>query len=463
MPFPRLRTPEFDFAAIRAEFEVPEEFPAAALEEARNASAPTTEMVDLPFVTLDPPGSQDLDQAMHLARRGEGYRVSYAIADVSTFVIPGGALDQATAERGVTVYCPDRRVPLHPIELSEGAASLLPDQICAAVLWEIDLDPVGEVVAVGLRRAAVRSVAQLDYPAVQRDVDAGTAHESLALLPEIGQRRLALARDRHAIELELPEQEVVASPEGAWSLVFRSPLPVELWNAQVSLLTGMCAARLMLDAGVGVLRTLPPAPKSAVRRLRKVAPSLGVDWPDQLQVGDVLAGLDVSVPRHAAFTNEAATLLRGAGYAAFDGVPPAEPGHAAVAAPYAHVTAPLRRLVDRFGTEVCLAHVAGTPLPGWVRERLPLLPEQMAAADRRAAAVGRAVLDLTEAHLLAGRVGEVFDAVVVDVEDDRATVVLDAPAVRARSEPLSAGLGERVRVRLEEADPAQRRVRFGPS
>ncbi|MDQ3454704.1 MAG: RNB domain-containing ribonuclease, partial [Actinomycetota bacterium] len=125
--------------------------------------------------------------------------------------------------------------------------------------------------------------------------------------------------------------------------------------------------------------------------------------------------------------------------------------------------APLRRLVDRFGTEVCLAHAAGTPLPGWVRERLPLLPEQMAAADRRASAVERAILDLTEAHLLAGRVGEVFDAVVVDVEDDRATVVLDSPAVRARSAPLDAGPGERVRVRLAEADPAQRRVRFGPS
>jgi len=462
VPFARLRTPEFDFAAIRAEFEVPEEFPAAALEEARNASAPTTGLVDLPFVTLDPPGSRDLDQAMHLARRGEGYRVSYAIADVSTFVIPGGALDQATAERGVTVYCPDGRVPLHPVELSEGAASLLPDQVRPAVLWEIDLDSAGEVVDVGVRRAAVRSVAQLDYPAVQADVDAGTAHESLALLPEIGQRRLALARARHAIELDLPEQEVVAAPEGAWSLVFRSPLPVELWNAQVSLLTGICAARLMLDAGVGVLRTLPKAPKSAVRRLRKVAPSLGVDWPDYLQVGDVLAGLDVSDPRHAAFTNEAATLLRGAGYAAFDGVPPEQPGHAAVAAPYAHVTAPLRRLVDRFGTEVCLAHLAGTPLPGWVRDRLPLLPEQMAVADRRAAAVERAVLDLTEAHLLAGRVGEEFDAVVVDAEDDRATVVLDSPAVRARSEPLGAGLGERVRVRLLAADPAQRLVRFGP-
>lgn len=443
---------------------MPTEFPAAALDEARAAAerpSPAVD-VDLPFVTLDPPGSRDLDQAMHLARRGDGYRVSYAIADVSSFVAPGSALDAATAERGVTVYCPDVRVPLHPTELSEAAASLLADQACPVLLWEIDLADHGQVENVGLRRAVVRSVAQLDYPTVQADVDRGAAHEALALLPEIGELRLALARGRHAIELDLPDQEVVVGDDGGWSLEFRFQLPVERWNAQISLLTGMCAAQVMLDAGVGVLRTLPAAPNSSVRRLRRLAPSLGVEWPDNLLVGEVLAGLDVSDPRHAAFMGEAATLLRGAGYTAFDGPPPADPVHAAVAAPYAHVTAPLRRLVDRFGSEVCLAHLAGTPVPDWVRERLPLLPEQMTTADRRASAVERAVLDLTEAHLLAGREGEEFTAVVVDVDDARATVVLDAPAVRAPSDPLGAELGERVTVRLRVADPEERRVRFGP-
>lgn len=466
MPRRVLRTPPLDFSDIREEFDVPVDFPADALTEASEAARtpPVWPRSELPFVTLDPPGSLDLDQAVHLARRGEGYRVSYAIADVSAFIRPGGPLDEATARRGVTVYSPDRRIPLHPTELSEGAASLLPGELRPAVLWEIDLDADGDVLEVGLRRASVRSVAQLDYPAVQAAVNAGHAHDSLALLPAIGELRLSRARARHAITLDLPEQEVVASPDGGWSLEFRSSLPVEKWNAEISLLTGMCAAQLMLDAGIGLLRTLPRASKGSVRRLRQVAPPLGVDWPDQLEVGDVLAGLDVSDPGAAAFVNEAATLLRGAGYAAFDGPPPAEPVHAAVAAPYAHVTAPLRRLVDRFGTEVCLAHVAGTELPLWVRERLPLLPAQLVTADRRAAAVERAVLDLVEAHLLAGRVGEDFEAVVVDVDvdDDRATVVLADPAVRARSDRLAAGLGERTRVRLQVADPAERRVRFGP-
>ena len=58
---------------------------------------------------------------------------------------------------------------------------------------------------------------------------------------------------------------------------------------------------------------------------------------------------------------------------------------AAVAYPYAHVTAPLRRLVDRFGVVGCEALSRGAEVPEWVREALPTLPEIMAASDRRAA------------------------------------------------------------------------------
>src|SRR6476659_9222455 len=74
------------FARIRAELNLPEDFPA--------------DVTDLRFLTIDPPGSTDLDQAMHLERRGAGFRVKYAIADVAAFVRPGGAID-AEAHRRV--------------------------------------------------------------------------------------------------------------------------------------------------------------------------------------------------------------------------------------------------------------------------------------------------------------------------------------------------------------------------
>jgi exoribonuclease R len=452
-----------DFAAIRAEFDIPEEFPAAVLAEAERRAAgprlPELDATDLPLVTLDPVGSKDLDQAVHLAARGAGYRVSYAIADVGAVVEPGGALDAEARRRGQTLYCPDRRVPLHPPVLSEGAASLLAGQLRAAALWTIDLDGDGEPVRVELRRARVRSRAQLDYPSVQAQADAGTLPEPLALLPEIGALLQRRAAERGAIELGTPDQEVVITPDG-WTLLLRGDLPVEGWNAEISLLTGRCAARLMLDGGVGLLRTLPPARDADVARLRLLAPALGVDWPSGAGAGAVIAALDPSRPGHAAFLEEAVTLLRGAAYTPFDGAPPEQPDHGGVGSPYAHVTAPLRRLVDRFGTEVCLALAVGAEPAPEIRAALPELPGLMTASDRRTREVERAVVDAAEAWLLRGREGQTFTGVVVEAEDGRGTVVLDDLAIRGRCTGEGLRPGTRVRARLEAADVAGRSVRF---
>jgi hypothetical protein len=122
---------------------------------------------------------------------------------------------------------------------------------------------------------------------------------------------------------------------------------------------------------------------------------------------------------HAAALSSTRPPTRGAGYTAFDGTAREDPGHGAVAAPYAHVTAPLRRLADRYATEVCLSLSDGHAVPDWVREALPRLPELMATADRRASAAERGAVDLAEAVLVAGREGEEFDAIVIDVNGSR--------------------------------------------
>jgi exoribonuclease R len=372
----------------------------------------------------------------------------------------GGPLDAEARRRGQTLYSPDRRTPLHPAVLSEGAASLLPGELRAAALWTIDLDGDGEPVRVELRRARVRSRAQLDYPSVQAQAEAGDLPEALALLPTLGALLQRRAAERGAIELGTPDQGVEAAPDGGWTLVLRGDLPVEGWNAEISLLTGRCAAALMLDGGVGVLRTLPPPQPRDVERLRLLAPALGVDWPAGAAPGAVIAGLDPTRPGHAAFLEEAVTLLRGAAYTAFDGAPPEQPGHGGVGAPYAHVTAPLRRLVDRFGTEVCLALAAGREPAAGLRAALHELPGLMAASDRRTREVERAVIDATEAWLIRDHIGQTFSAVVVDAENGKGTVVLDGLAIRGRCTGQGLRPGTRVGVRLQEADVAGRTVRF---
>ena len=103
---------------------------------------------------------------------------------------------------------------------------------------------------------------------------------------------------------------------------------------------------------------------------------------------------------------------------------------------------------------------AGTPVPGWVRAALPALPDEMQKADHLAHEVDRAVVDATEAWLLRDRVGDTFDAVVIDADDHAGTVVLDSPAVRARCAGNGLPVGERIAVRLVTADVEQRQVRF---
>lgn len=449
-PAPRLRD---GFAAIRREAGVEVAFAPAAEAEAQagaravGAAGRARDRVDLPFVTIDPPGSRDLDQALHIERRDGGHRVRYAIADLGGFVVRGGALDHATHHRAVTVYAPDENAPLHPRVLSEGAASLLPGEWRPAVLWTLDLDGDGALTSTHVARAEVRSAALHTYEDAPADV--------AALLREVGERRLALERERGGVRLAVPDQEVVAQ-DGSWTVRYRVPLPIEDHNAQISLLTGMAAAALMLRAGTGILRTQAEPDPRAIERLRHQAEALGLAFPPTMAYADFVRGLDPAIPAHAAAMHEATAVGGAAGYTAFDGEPPADARHFAVAAEYAHATAPLRRLQDRYVLECCLAACAGTPVPDWVRAALPDLPAAMTVGAQRAGRVERGIVDLVEATILAGREGERFDAVVID----DGVVQLGDPAVRGRLADGGPPPGSAVSVRLERADPATRTVLF---
>ena len=425
--------------ALRASSASPRSSRQDVLREAEQARAEPggEDALALPLLTVDPPGSVDLDQAMALSRAGRGYRIHYAIADVASFVRPGGPVDCEAHRRGATLYAPDRRIPLHRrccrrtgpacSPARSGPRSCGPWTSTGRASW---LDAG--------RRATVRSRQQLDYTPRCEGVP------EVALLEEIGELRLAAGRRRGAVDLPTPEQEVDA--EGR--LTFRAQRPSERWNAQISLLTGMAAARLMLDGGIGLLRTLPTPPRDAVDSLRRSAQALGVPWPTTTGYGELLSRLDPGSPGPAALLTLATRLLRGAGYTAFDGAAPEVAVHSAVAAPYAHCTAPLRRLADRYVPEVCLALCAGTPVPAWVREALPRLPEEMAESDRRAHALDRAVVDLAEATVLQQRVGESFDAVVVESSPQGGHCSSPSRPSVGRLEGADPPLGKRVRVRL---------------
>ena len=458
------------FDAIRAELGISEDFPADVLAETDQvvrdgpSVVATLDLRDVPFLTIDPPGSMDLDQALALERRpGGGFLVRYAIADVAAFVRPGGAIDREARERVVTIYLPDRRSPLHPPALSEGAASLLPGEDRQALVWTIELDRSGGTTDVRVERAQVRSRRRFTYDEVQQLLDGGSAEEPLVLLREVGLLREAAEVARGGVSLPLPDQQVV-EVDGRYHLTYRAPLATEGWNAQLSLLAGLSAAQLMLDHGVGVLRTLPPPSEDTVNALRNAARALGVASPSSGGAyADLIRSLDPSSSAsHAALLTQAARLFRGAGYVAFDGNAPTGDAavHAAVAAPYAHVTAPLRRLVDRFGNEVVLAQCAGNEPPAWARESLAELPELMGKGRHRESAADGMALDLVEAAVLAGCVGTEVEGVVTSAGKGRASVQISEPAVMASVEGDGLAPGTAVRLRVAGADVEGRKVSF---
>ena len=347
--------------------------------------------------------------------------------------------------------------------MSENATSLLPDQMRPALLWTIELDTTGEISGVDVRRARVRSRGKLDYPGVQQRIDAGTADPMWAVLHEIGELRKQREQARGGISLPLPEQEIDVV-DGRWSLAFRARLPVEDWNEQISLLTGMAAAQLMVQAKVGLLRTLPEPDPRDIDRLRITARALGIDWPAAMGYVDFARSLDPSKDTHVAMLTAFTSVLRGAGYVAFNGALPAQPMQSAIAAEYTHVTAPLRRLVDRYTGEVCVALCARQPVPAWAIAALPGLPATMQVSAQRARQYEKAVLDLAEAAVLAPRVGEVFDGAIVEVahgDPGKGVVIVRDPAIEAGVTGHSAlPMGADVRVTLVEADPVKRVTRF---
>ncbi|WP_180304042.1 RNB domain-containing ribonuclease [Streptomyces sp. JV178] len=451
---------------LRTELKVPLAFPKRVLKAADRAAAepilPDKDARHLPLFTIDPPTSKDLDQAMHLERRpGGGYRVYYAIADVAAFVRPGSPLDVEAHDRIETLYFPDLKVPLHPPVLSEGAASLLPNQDCPALLWRHDLDAHGNLTDSTVSRAMVCSQARLDYATAQQYLDKGTAGESLALLREIGRLREAVEVARGGISVNLPDQEVTVK-DGSFRLGYTATLPVEGWNEQISLMTGMSAARIMLDTGTGILRTQKEqADQNVVKRLHDIAKALGIVWRPGTSYATLVRSLDPDRQTHMAFLSEATSTMLKAEYTVFrDNRKPAHTTHAAIAAPYTHCTAPLRRLVDRYTGELCVAACADKAPPNWVLDALHCIPCDMARG--KSGLADRQTVDLAEAAVLMHRVGEVFDAAVIDTDAEwgrprEGKVFLADPAVLARVEStngLDLQLGSSVRATLKRANPS---------
>jgi VacB/RNase II family 3'-5' exoribonuclease len=440
---------------IRTQFAVPPSFPPPVLAAAEAAAAvipkDRADWRDRHFVTLDPASSTDLDQAFTIERAGSDLILHYAIADVGFFVHAGDPLDVEAWRRGTTIYLPDGKASLYPASLSEGAASLLPDVDRPAVVFSVRVDQEGNARLEGAIRATVRSRAKLAYESV-------TPADLPPDFAELSDRIEQAENARGAERIDAPEQALEPDVDGRLVLAFRPQLQSEQQNAALSLAANLAIAEALLAHRTGLFRVMAEPDERAVSRLRHTAKALGLVWPKGATLAQFERTLDAGNPRHAAFRAAVRRAGPGASYAPYE--PGVLPWHSAMAATYAHATAPLRRLADRFVIEAALLIANGRPVPDALGASFEMLPKAMATAENRAGQIERAVLDLAEAVMLEGREGARFDAVVTDVDERGARIQLSSPAVVARVDGKGAMPGDAITVELEAADIVNRQVHF---
>ena len=412
-----------------AAFEIPTEFPPAALAEATAARpadpAGRADLRGLALVTIDDSDARDFDDAVWAepdtdpANPG-GWRIVVAIADVSHYVRPGSALDREALRRGNSVYFPDRVVPMLPEALSNDLCSLVPgaDRPClAAHLW---IDAAGHKRRHRFERAIMRSAARLTYDAVQATHD-DRHHEPGPLPPD----RLAalygafaaldrMRQARGALMLDLAEHRVVLDGDRRpIAVIPRTRLDSHRLIEEFMILANIAAAEELESRHQLCLYRVHDQPDpEKLAALHDFLDELGIPGLALAKGQVVRPELFNRVLARAAARPEAAMInelvLRAQAQAVYS---PNNIGHFGLALPrYAHFTSPIRRYADLV---VHRALLAATARGGG--EALAATAEHISTTERRAASAERAALDRYRASLLGGAIGTTFAARITGV------------------------------------------------
>lgn len=430
------------------------EVAAEALAVARAPGADDPLLVDaraVPYLTIDNPTSKDLDQAMAIRKDGPEWVVSYAIADASHHVARGTALHAEALRRGATVYLPGLVTPMIPVELSEGATSLLPDVDRRAVVFEIRVDASGACGALSVSRCRIRSRLKTAYAWVQQWVDGGAPptedRAALQVLEGLAGVGEALARHASGLGVVRVRRDEVAVDIGDGGQTFVALRErrgaVERWNEQISLLTNREAAAWLgrvQDPGVQpIYRVMAPPDAEALaalsRAIRRIAGAHGRPWswgPADGPLASFLDGLPDDRVAHA--IHRQAMLVGGrAAYAATPGP------HAGVGASvYGRFTAPMREMVGVFlHAELCGALAGSGSDPRRIAADEVLRDQVLASASRARSrqrdldhALDAMVLDDLFGQDL--RQGRTRTATVMGLGGDKVHLLLDDPPIDAK-------------------------------
>jgi ribonuclease R len=484
----------FSLIAIHSN-EIPTAFSPAALEQA-SAAGPVDpgrrrDLRRVPLVTIDGADARDFDDAVWAEpdpdkRNPGGWHVLVAIADVANYVRPGDPLDRCAYERGVSVYFPDRVVPMLPEALSNGWCSLKPGEDRGCLVAEMWLDAKGTLRRHGFCRGLMRSAARLTYEQVQaaRDGDGDDVTEPLlepVLQPLYGafEALLAARERRGALDLDLPEMQVRVGESGTIEDIRpRERLDSHRLIEELMVTANVAAAQALEGVGQPCLYRIHESPDPAkVEALREFLGSLGIRFARGTRItpetfNRILAKAE-GTPHYEMLSQ---LVLRTQSLAVYS---PDNLGHFGLGLQrYAHFTSPIRRYADLVVHRLLVAGLglgeggltagAAADLPAWANH--------ISMAERRAEAAERDATDRYVAAFMRERVGATFPARIVGVTrfglfvrvletgaeglipvstlpDDRYDHDESFHALIGRRWGRTYRLGERASVRLVESSP----------
>ncbi|MBI1275789.1 ribonuclease R [bacterium] len=481
---------------------IPMEFSPETLKECKKLKDPVpspnrTDLRELPLVTIDGEDARDFDDAVYAERldneSGRAWRLMVAIADVAHYVRHGTALDDDAFERGNSVYFPDRVVPMLPERLSNDLCSLRPDEDRYCMAMEMWLDKTGALVDYRLHRAIMRSHARLTYNQVQAAIDGKPDKQTKPLLKTVIEplyevyHLLAKQRDeRGALEIDSIEYKVDISDTGEVAAIYPRPrFESHKLIEEFMILANVAAARLVQRVRMpGLYRNHETPSKEKSFELRDYVKTLGLD----IHIGPNISAKNFNALLHkvrgepiAPMVNQA--VLRSQ-MQAFYG--PERVGHFGLALKdYAHFTSPIRRYSDLIIHRALIAglHLGDEGLSAAETKRMASIGEHISLTERRAMTAEREAKERYAIMYLANQVGEEMEGMVSGFSRSGMFVTLKDTGVdgyiplaslntdffvinersktaRGRNTGKTISLGDKMRVRLEEANSIQKRLRL---
>jgi len=448
-------------------------------------------------ITIDPERARDFDDALSIEKSGGGYKLLVSIADVSHYVPARSAVDHEAYRRATSVYLPDRAVPMLPPELSSGICSLKPEADRLAVTIEMEFDSAGRRTKASIYPSVMRSDARLSYDqveAVENDrslrSEQRAAWDAVAALRQLAERRRKLRLARGAVDLDVPEPEVVLDEAGGVEDILRRR---QTWSHRLveecMLAANEAVAEFMTENNQPMIyRVHEPPSAAAVEALADMLAPLGYRLLAKNTDPENIAPRDfqrvIEEARGTQYELLVKTLcLRSMMRARYNALPA---GHFGLAsARYCHFTSPIRRYPDlmvhrllkaAIGFKEPVTHLPAAPA------HLPAAAHHCSERERAAEDAEREMTDLYAVLWMAERLGKDFRGTVTGVtpfglfiELEEAMVEGLAPVDTLDSDPLFIEekmemvlkergerfrIGDRVVVSAESADRDQRRITF---